>query len=378
VKKAFLIGGTIAFFLVLSIPGQNEKTYLSEIKDGVRYVHNKKPVLEKPVAGLAFVRKIGELEPKDPNYLFSRPMSVAEDEKGNIYVLDNKDACVKKFGVDRTFIRRFGRRGQGPGEFQTPMAVGVAPQGRLIVFTLSSDFHVFDLDGNYVDHFRLPRYQGIFPAILDSDKVVAYALDPYGENDRRNKILKIFDFKGQVLREFGEPFLLETARRTWDANFVQISVDDKENIFVAFSSQNRIEKYSRTGQLILSIDRVLPYKIEYRNEQQTFEIMGKAVPAPMTVCTPVVRGIGIDGRGRIWVLTFQKTINQNQLPKDFAMPDYLAFEVYDESGILLSRVPLPKELVVFDSMTIHRDHIFFVDPYDQACLYEYAVIDGRN
>ena len=274
----------------MSISCRGERTYLVEVRDGVRYVHNIKPVSERPAVSLSFVRKIGELEPNDPNYLFLSPMSVAEDDEGNIYVLDTKDFCVKKFGADGTFIRWFGRRGQGPGEFQYPMTVGVGGRGRLIVSSMSSDFYIFDFDGKFADHFRLPPYQGISPAILNSDRLVGYAFEARGENGRDNKILKIYDFKGQVQHEFGEPFLLETAKRTWDANFLHITVDDKDNIFVAFTSQNRIEKYSGTGQLILSIDRTLPYKIEYRYEQTTMDIGGKAVPIDQQVFTPVTRG----------------------------------------------------------------------------------------
>jgi hypothetical protein len=29
-------------------------------------------------------------------------------------------------------------------------------------------------------------------------------------------------------------------------------------------------------------------------------------------------------------------------------------------------------------MTMHGDHVFFVDPFDQACVYEYAVVDRED
>jgi len=357
---------------------RGERTYRVEVKDGVRYVHNIKPASEKPAAGLIFVRKIGELEPKDPNYMFLRPVSVAEDDKGNIYVLDTKDFCVKKFGADGTFLRRFGRRGQGPGEFQNPWTIGVVGQTRLIVYSGSSDFYIFDIDGKYVDHFLLSRYQGILPAFMHSDRLVGYSFELRGENSRDNKILKIYDFKGQAQHKFGEPFLLETAQKTWSANLPQITVDDKDNIFVAFVNQNRIEKYSGTGRLTLSIDRALPYKIEYRYEKSTMDIGGKVVPIDQNVFTPVSRGIGIDGQGRIWVMAFQKEIRQDRPPKDFTLQDYQAFEVYDGSGILLSRVPIPRELVRFDNMIMHGDHLFFVDPFDQSCVYEFAVVNSKD
>jgi hypothetical protein len=376
--KNVIVGALVIFSMAASLSCRKERTYTIEVKDGVRYVHNLTPASEKPVADLSFVRKIGELESKDPDFQFARPMSVAEDSQGNLFILDDKDGCVKKFAADRRFLLKFGRLGQGPGEFEYPMMVDVGDPGRVVVSTMSSEFHVFDHDGMYVDRFRLPPYRGISPALLSSDRVVAYAFQMNGENSRDNHVLAIFDFKGGVQQEFGEAHLLATARDTWQANFSQITVDDADNIFVTFTDQNRIEKYSETGQLLLSIDRVLPYEIEDRIEKSTVEARGKVVPVERHVFTPVSRGIGVDGRGRIWVLTFQKAVNQHQPPKDFVAQDYLAFEVYNKDGVLLSRLPFPREVVKFDNMTMHGDHVFFVDPFDQACVYEYAVGNGRN
>ena len=376
--KSVIVGALVIFSMAASLSCRKERTYTAEVKDGVRYVHNLKPVSERSAAELSYIRKIGELESKDPDFQFMRPMSVAEDSQGNLFILDDKDGCVKKFGTDRKFLLKFGRLGQGPGEFEYPTTVEVGVAGRVVVSTMSSEFHVFDHDGMYVDRFRLPPYRGISPAILSSDRLVAYAFQMNGENSRDNHVLAIFDFKGGVQQEFGEAHLLATARDTWQANFSQITVDDADNIFVTFTDQNRIEKYSETGQLLLSIDRVLPFEIEDRIEKSTAEARGKVVPVERHVFTPVSRGIGVDGRGRIWVLTFRKAVSQPQPPKDFSFQDYLAFEVYDKDGVLISRLPFPREVVKFDNMTMHGDHVFFVDPFDQACVYEYTVVDGRN
>lgn len=376
--RIILVALLMAFSATASLSCRGERTYTVEVKDGVRYIHNIKPASNEPAAGLSFVRKIGELESKDPSNMFMTPMSAGEDEKGNLYVLDEKDHCVKKFGADRKLRLRFGRQGQGPGEFEYPMTVEVGVPNRVVVSTMSSELHVFDYDGNYIDRFRLPPYRGINPALLGSDLVVAYAFQANGENNRDNHVLAIFDFKGQVLREFGEAHFLETARNTWQANFPQITVDGADNIYVAFTNQNRIEKYSATGQLLLSVDRVLPYEIAYRYEKSSMEVRGKAVPIDQPDFTPVSTGLGVDGRGRIWVLSVQKAISRSQMPKDYVIQDYVAFEVYDEDGVLLSKVPFPREVARFDNITMHGDHVFFVDPFDQACVYEYAVVDGRD
>jgi hypothetical protein len=368
--------GTVLIFFLLTSPGcRGEKTFVAEIRDGVRYVHNIKPASERPVAGLAFVGKIGELESADPDRQFVRPMSADEDAAGNLFILDDRESCVKKFDAERRFLGRFGRKGRGPGEFEFPMTVDVAASGQVIVATGTSEFHVFDNDGVYVDRFRLPPYRGISPAVLGSDRIVAYAFQLEGENSRENAVLAVFDFRGQARQEFGEPFLLDTARKTWNANVLSLAVDEDENIYAAFSSLNRIEKYSSDGRLVLSIDRVLPYEIVHRYEKSSMEIRGRVVEVDQPAFTPVNRGVGIDSRGRIWVLSFQKAVSGLQPPKDYRIRDHVAFEIYSPEGVLLSRVPFPPEVVRFDNLTMHGDHLFFVDPFDEACVYEYAVVD---
>lgn len=44
---------------------------------------------------------------------------------GDIYVLDTGGRAVKVYGPTGRFIRRFGRSGGGPGEFQMPTSIRV-------------------------------------------------------------------------------------------------------------------------------------------------------------------------------------------------------------------------------------------------------------
>jgi hypothetical protein len=149
-------------------------------------------------------------------------------------------------------------------------------------------------------------------------------------------------------------------------------------IYVAFHSLNRIERYSPEGRLLLSIDRALPFEITHRYEKSTMEVRGKAVTVDQPDFTPVNREIGLDGRGRLWVLSFRRAFSRSMTPKDYNDLADVVFEIYSSDGILLSRVPFPPEVVKFDNMTMHGDHVFFVDPFDQACVYEYAVVDRED
>ena len=182
-KAAFLIGGAVVGLVLGSVSCRGEKTYSVEIRDGIRCVHNIKSASEKPAVSLSFVRKIGELEAKDSNLLFLQPVSVAEDRPGNIYILDRKDYCVKKFGADRKFILRFGRKGQGPGEFrQSSFYRYFDQEGHLFVYDGSPRTIIeFDGNGRYVRSYPHHFIFKAFGILANRDFLVGSMTGNYSE-----------------------------------------------------------------------------------------------------------------------------------------------------------------------------------------------------
>ena len=47
------------------------------------------------------------------------PTQICVDSKGNIFVLESNDNCVKKYSKDGSYLKSFGRKGSGPGELQS-------------------------------------------------------------------------------------------------------------------------------------------------------------------------------------------------------------------------------------------------------------------
>jgi hypothetical protein len=245
----------------------------------------------------------------------------------------------------------------------------------LFVSTMSSHFHLFDLSGQFIDRLELPRYQGLFPKYMNSGHIIAYSMDVNGDNSPGNRILKIYDGRGNMVREFGEPFLVDKARSSWSANFLYLTVDRSDNTYAAFIHQNRIEKYSDSGRLLMTIDRPLPFKLEYGYKKETIDIGGSVRTYDAEDFPLVALGIGVDGRGRIWVLGLKKEIPKDIQREEFIPQDYLVFEVYGEDGVLLSHVPFPADVSSFDNFTMRGNHLFFADPHGQACVYEYKVVE---
>jgi hypothetical protein len=375
VKTVQKIPIILIFFSLLITSCSKDKTYSVEIKDGVRHVHNIKPKFDHPIARLEFVRQIGELEPEDEKYMFQEPLSIDRDENGCLYILDTKACLIKKFDQNGQYISEFGRQGQGPGEFEYPQKISIGGEGKIMVTTMGAVLHIFDLSGTFIKRLQLNQYQGIFMQMMKSGTLVGYSMEFRGENSKDNKILKIYDLEGNVLHEFGEPLILDKIRGSWSANFPSIVLDKKDNIFVTFTHQNRIEKYSHTGELLIKIDRELPFHLNYGYKKDSINI-GEVVREIDSVDFPYVsRGVGVDHQGRIWVMSVEKEIADDIKPEEISFQEYFEFEIYSQEGILLSKVSLPDKLERFDNWTMKDDTIYFVDPFGECCIHEYRIVD---
>jgi hypothetical protein len=105
--------------------------------DGITIVKNPKEGLwdseEKANVTIIQERQIGELDGPE-EFLFDYISDVAVNSKGDIYVADRRLNEVRKFNKDGEHLLSLGRRGQGPGEFQSVNIVSVNSHDELISF----------------------------------------------------------------------------------------------------------------------------------------------------------------------------------------------------------------------------------------------------
>jgi sugar lactone lactonase YvrE len=112
---------------------------------------------------------------------FNGPCDVAVAENGDIFVADGHwNGRIVKFAKDGTFIKAWGRKGSGPGEFDVPHTLVIDKRGRLLVGDRSNKrVQIFDLDGRYLTEWtHLGSPSGMFIAPDDTLYVVDY-------NDRK-------------------------------------------------------------------------------------------------------------------------------------------------------------------------------------------------
>jgi sugar lactone lactonase YvrE len=114
----------------------------------------------------------------ETSYTFNGAAAVAIAPNGDIFVGDGHgagtNARVAKFSQDGTFIKAWGQRGTGPGEFSTPHALAFDSTGRLFVADRENNrIQIFTQDGTFLEEWpQFGRPSGIW---IDSDDVIYVA-----------------------------------------------------------------------------------------------------------------------------------------------------------------------------------------------------------
>ena len=86
---------------------------------------------------------------------FDGPADVAFAANGDIFVADgHRNNRVVKFSKEGKFIKAWGKRGSGPGEFSVPHAIVIDARGRVMVADRgNSRIQIFDQDGKFLEQW---------------------------------------------------------------------------------------------------------------------------------------------------------------------------------------------------------------------------------
>jgi len=140
-----------------------------------------------------------------PQDLFQSPTDVAWDGQGNIFVADGiGNARIAKFTRDGVFVKSWGSRGTGEGQFSTPHGIQVDADGNVYVSDRGNKrIQVFDNDGNFKraitnvgDPEAICITPGAHPVLYASNT------NPYNDLDNGGEITKL-ELDGRVLGHFG-------------------------------------------------------------------------------------------------------------------------------------------------------------------------------
>lgn len=117
----------------------------------------------------------------DSTDAFNGASDVAMSDDGHLFVADGEgqNNRIVKFSKDGAFIKAWGSKGSGPGQFQNPHAIFIDSHGRLWVADRGNKrLQIFDQDGEYVDEMK----QFGTPASIFIQDDVLYVASPAPEN----------------------------------------------------------------------------------------------------------------------------------------------------------------------------------------------------
>jgi streptogramin lyase len=121
----------------------------------------------------------------------NEPAAVVTAPNGDIFVADGhgikSNLRIAKFSKDGKFIKAWGKKGTGPGEFMGLHAIAIDSKGRIFVGDRPNNrIQIFDQDGKFLDEWRqFGRPSGIF---IDRNDMM-YVADPQS-NVKLNKGFK--------------------------------------------------------------------------------------------------------------------------------------------------------------------------------------------
>lgn len=227
------------------------------------------------------VLSIGDLN-DDILYMWA---GVTVDEKNNIYVTDTMDYSIKKFNSEGLLIKKAGRKGQGPGEFQAPRYIKYYKGLLFVTDQYIPGIQVFDKGLNYES--KISFKMAIFDLKIISDKKIVI-LSPVISNPER---IVTIDFKGNSKDDIK---YLDNWENYWE-NYRKFEIDNQGNIYMVFTVKDKIKKFDKNMKELWTKSLFGKKKVKMKKSKATF--------GPSNLPTEVVyKDIELDIRGNLFIL----------------------------------------------------------------------------
>jgi len=350
---------SVVFFLLSGLCGclfAQQQTYSVETIDGVRYVHNNAPAWgDNPCIALEKVRVFGSAAGEDEHYAFDDIRSLTVDQDGNLYVLDGGKCRIQKFDPQGRYVATIGQKGNGPGEFTSPMYIEVDRTGNLYVHETGNFVMALDSDGT--EKYRMQSGGMRLQVIRTLNN--GYFLMSLQDAGLDAPLIGVFDRNFTLVSGIGRKTGFGSGRYDRLGNAAALTLDQQGNIYVSLAAQNKVQKYSIGGRLLWEADRPL-----------NFELGPQVINDVETMVLAAIQ-IGVDHKDRAWVATFDRLFTQEELSEHYQDIGLMSFHIFDKDGVFLGSIPAR----MFQNMQfVFGDRVFMINLSEKS-VYEYRIVE---
>ncbi len=316
-------------------------------EDGVTVVQNpKQPMYGEDVLLLEEDLSIGETPTGEGEYLFSQIRSIAVDDAENIYVLDSKEKQVLVFDKAGIHLRTFGRAGQGPGEFSSPLTLGVTNRDEIVVEDIRSHLVYFSTEGEFIRNLPTAK-AGVVRVRFDaSDNILGIVIIRDEENPRYE--VQKFDPEMNLIHALDSTPTPSASHEGFNpfAGSIYYTFDRDGRAVCGVPDQYEIKIFDTDGNLVKKISRDYdPVEITKEEKKEVEEEM----PPGLKLAVPKYHGafqwIMTDDEGRIFVMTEERS------PEG----EGYCYDVFDSEGRYFAKIPLK-----FRPFVIKKDKFYTV------------------
>ncbi len=272
-----------------------------------------------PVDTMSIVDSIGVLS-GDDNYTIGMISDIDRGVNGEIIVLDWSRSCIREYSMDGEYVRRIGRYGEGPGEFNDLKGLCACGTKGAVVIN-NTEWYQYDSEWNFVsaeimDNSNISSMQAGNDSLIIGIKNY---LQLTGSGMHIERRLESWNRENpdEIINEyFKVKYVVNCPEDLYEEeqNFQILYTVTDESIFAAKDSQNepKVYVYNLQGDLLDEIE--MPYeqvrKTEREIAQEAAYIQGyifnmtsgeKMIEYIPNQYKPMIRSIGCDAEGNVWV-----------------------------------------------------------------------------
>jgi hypothetical protein len=332
---------TVCVIVVFLISGWGLWAQKTKVVDGATIITNgKNPNPQKGVPSNVRWEEDFTIGTGDnPEQSFALVSAFVVDEEGIIYALDTQDTKVKIYDGSGNFLKLFGQKGQGPGEFDTPVSLHLSPEDELVVEdAIGRRLVFFTKEGKFIKNLSMAAQLGVVNTLMDG--MGGFIAREMGfEGNQMFFEMKKYD------REFSPLFSIDKINfplpLPGSGNKINVmdimaiyQFDIDGNILYGRNLDYEIKVLSPEGKHIRSIRKEYePVKVT----EEDITTMLKMIPnvgagnikdmIEFPKDFPPYQFFTLDEEGRLFVKTWEKGKNENEF----------VFDVFDAEGRYIER-----------------------------------------